>query len=467
MKSIINIFKQLSWKVKILLLVVAVLVVTSGAIVVSEQPGFCNSCHIMNTYYDNWQTSVHNEVNCLECHLQPGLMGHVKGKINGLSQAIDCLVGRVGTKPSATILDESCLRSECHSTEELITKNIDFNSIKFTHKNHMNKVVDGINTTCGICHSHFEGDEHFSVNKEVCFTCHFLRNPDTNEKLVNTSCTSCHEVPDKVIQRGLVSINHSEFVSYNASCEDSCHKKEIQMTSKIDDRVCLNCHNFTDAENILLAAKRESEATKYTGDSVELHKAHSKGHKVECFACHGKILHGQTEVTSVTDMLDCQNCHSDTHQVQRTIYATQHPMQDTPTDRVLSPMFLTHVECTGCHIEQAQKKPGALDSFGTVAKAVPQACDKCHEPGTGKQYIPFWQGKIKKLHGQVNNRLKKTMDSISYEADENKAKELKEKTTQAKELVDSVEADGSWGVHNFKYTESILLKANEIINAAQ
>ncbi len=71
------------------------------------------------------------------------------------------------------------------------------------------------------------------------------------------------------------------------------------------------------------------------------------------------------------------------------------------------------------------------------------------------------------MHGQVNNRLKKTMDSISYEADENKAKELKEKTTQAKELVDSVEADGSWGVHNFKYTESILLKANEIINAAQ
>jgi hypothetical protein len=142
-------------------------------------------------------------------------------------------------------------------------------------------------------------------------------------------------------------------------------------------------------------------------------------------------------------------------------------MQDTKTDKVLSPMFLTHVECTGCHTEQAPKKPGALDSFGKVAKAIPQACDKCHEPGTGRQYIPFWQDKIKKLHGQVNNRLKKTMDSISYETDENKAKELKDKITQAKELVDSVEADGSWGVHNFKYTESILLKANEIISETQ
>jgi hypothetical protein len=229
----------------------------------------------------------------------------------------------------------------------------------------------------------------------------------------------------------------------------------------------LNCHNFTDPEKILQADNREAEAIKYTSDSVELHKAHTHGHKVECFACHGKILHGQKEVTSVSDMLDCQMCHSDTHQVQRTIYATKHPMQETQTDRVLSPMFLTHVECTGCHIEQAQKISGALDSFGKVAKAVPRACDNCHEPGTGQQYISFWQGKIKKLHEQVNNRLEKILNSLGYETDEKKTSELKEKVAQAKELLDSVEADGSWGVHNFKYTEAILRKADEIISEVQ
>ncbi len=452
MKSLLRIIKQLNWKVKILLLAVIVLVVSSGAIVVSEQPGFCNSCHIMNNYYHNWKTSTHSEVNCLECHLQPGFMGHVKGKINGLSQAIDCMVGRVGTKPSATILDESCLRSECHSTEELLATDIDFNGVKFTHKNHIKKVVDGINITCGTCHSHFEGNEHFGVNNDACFTCHFLRDTEAGEKLVQTSCTNCHEVPNKVIQRGLVTINHFEFVSYKASCEDSCHKKEIQKTSKIDDSVCLNCHNFSKQQH---------------DDSVELHKIHSNGHKVECFACHGKILHGQTEVESVSNMLDCQSCHSDTHQVQRTIYATQHPMQDKKTDRVLSPMFLTHVECTGCHIEKEQQKPGALDSFGKVAKAVPRACDNCHEPGTGQQYISFWQGRIKKLYEQINNKLVKRLNSLDYETDGKKIIELKEKIAQAKELVDSVEADGSWGVHNFKYTEAILLKANEIIIEAQ
>ncbi len=38
---------------------------------------------------------------------------------------------------------------------------------------------------------------------------------------------------------------------------------------------------------------------------------------------------------------------------------------------------------------------------------------------------------------------------------------------QVQTLLDTVAADGSWGVHNLKYTEAILLKANDIINQSQ
>ena len=96
----------------------------AGAIVVTGQTGFCNSCHIMNPYYASWQTSGHASVNCLDCHLQPGFSGYVKGKINGLAQAVDCLVGRVGTKPNANVTDASCLRSDCHSVEEITSTTI-------------------------------------------------------------------------------------------------------------------------------------------------------------------------------------------------------------------------------------------------------------------------------------------------------------------------------------------------------
>ncbi len=449
LSSLISKLKQLNWKVKLLALAAVILVFSSGLIVVSEQPGFCNSCHIMNTFYDSWKTSSHSEVNCLDCHLQPGFVGHVKGKINGLAQAVDCTVGRVGTKPNAMIKDKSCLRSECHSTEELLTTNIDYKGIKFTHKNHIAKVVDGIRITCGTCHSHFEGDEHFNVNNDVCFTCHFLRDIETDKRLVQTSCTDCHEVPDMAIQRGLVTINHTEFVSYKASCEDSCHKKEVQKTSEVADRVCLNCHSFS---------------KEHQPDSAELHKTHTNHDKVECFACHGEVSHGQTEVTSVSVMMDCQNCHSNTHQVQRTIYATEHPMQNEKTDRVLSPMFLTHVECTGCHIEPVQRKSGILDSFGTVAKAMPRACDKCHEEGTGRQYIPFWQRKIKGLYETISQAADILEQRAELETDEQLTQEHQSKIKQVRSILESVSSDGSWGVHNFKYTEAMLLEANEVLS---
>ena len=417
----------------------------AGAIVVTGQPGFCNSCHIMNDHYDSWKSSEHSNINCLDCHLQPGFTGYIKGKINGLAQAVDCMVGRVGTKPNATVIDASCLRSECHSTEELISTNIDYGGIKFTHKNHVEKDVHGIKISCGTCHSHFEGNKHFSVNNEACFTCHFLKSNGTDNSTVQTSCTDCHEVPNKLIKRGLVTINHAEFVSYKASCEDSCHKKEIHKTTKVDDNVCLNCHSFSKDQH---------------ADSVELHKAHTSHEKVECFACHGQVSHGQTEVASISVMMDCQNCHSNTHQAQRTIYATQHPMQTQQTDRVLSPMFLTHVECTGCHIEQVAQKTGALDSLGTVAKAVPRACDNCHEQGTGQQYIPFWQNKIKAMHKEVSRKLDRLKSRQT-------TSRLKESIDQAQSILDSISSDGSWGVHNFKYTEALLRRADEIVSGAR
>jgi hypothetical protein len=445
---VFNIYKQLSWPVKILLFVVCVSFFSAGAIIVTGQPGFCNSCHIMNTFYASWQTSSHSNVNCLDCHLQPGFKGYVRGKINGLAQAVDCAVGRVGTKPSAWVQDDSCLRSECHNTEELLSDEITFLDVKFTHDKHIDTKIDGVVISCNTCHSYFEGDEHFNVNAIVCYTCHFLKNNESEQKLVETGCQDCHQVPDKVIQRGLVMVNHAEFVSYDASCEDSCHKKEVVIESKVSENSCLNCHPYSMDEQV---------------NSLELHELHSHGEKIECFACHGKVLHGQTMVASLSSMMDCQNCHSDTHQVQRTVYSAQPEIHQGDSDKILSPMFLTHVECTGCHIERTQKEFGVLDSLGTVAKAVPRACDTCHEQGTGDKYIPFWQKQIKELHESVSEKVDLLAERAKLEANKQLAQELNEKVKQAREVLDSVVLDGSWGVHNFKYTEAMLRQAGEMV----
>jgi len=416
---------------------------------VTSQSSFCNSCHIMNDYYASWERSTHSEVECLKCHLQPGFANYMVGKINGLAQSVDCLVGRVGTKAEATVFDVSCLRSDCHSTEKLLEEDLSFGSVKFTHKGHIQQTINGIHVTCGTCHNHIGGDEHFSVNKEVCYTCHFTRSADANSGLVQTQCLDCHNVPEGIIDRGLVTIDHQEFVSYGASCEDSCHKRQIEHISQVSDEACLHCHTF---------------GTNDEETSEQLHAYHAEKEKVECFACHGKIVHGPDKTSSVATMINCENCHSNTHGAQKTIFsADQKMLHGQSNEKVLSPMFLTHVECTGCHIESSASETAAIDSLGTVARAVPRACDTCHEPGTGDRYIPFWQKNIKELYQQVLQEADSVEKRIALGGGGN-VKADAQRLGEVRSILESVRSDGSWGVHNLKYTEAMLLKAKALLN---
>jgi len=445
--------KKKWWKLsrkKALLLVLLVLILSSsGFMVVSSRPGFCNSCHIMKPYYASWQTSTHSEVNCLDCHIQPGFVGLIKGKINGMAQAIDCMVGRMGTKPNASVSDESCLREGCHSVEDLNQGPVEYKKFRFTHKGHLNAQVDGIKITCGICHSHHEGQEHFRVNPQSCFQCHFLKSPDSEKRLVETKCQSCHEVPREPVKRGMVEVDHKEFVDFEASCEGSCHKKQIIKESAVEKSVCLNCHDFRKSENT---------------NAYEMHTVHSNGHKVECFACHGEINHTSSQGVALAVMLDCQNCHSNTHEVQRLIYsALDRPNPEKP-HRILSPMFMTHVECKGCHIEPTEIHPGVLDSLGTVAKATPEACNHCHGGGYGNLFVPSWQKQTKQLFDKVSTQVERYEQKIANTTEKSQAERMTERAKQARLILEAVVNDGSWGVHNLKYTERMLLKAKNLVS---
>jgi len=452
-KSGVQKVRRLSLVGKLGLVALFLMLAITGSVAVTERPQFCNSCHIMNSYYKSWKVSSHHMENCLDCHLVPGVAGHVRGKINGLAQLVDCVMDRYGTKPNATVQDVSCLRDGCHSIAALATKPLTHGKTKFAHEKHLSKEVDGIKISCTTCHSHFEGDEHFKVNTEACFTCHFLKNNKDNKRLVNTQCKSCHEVPKEVIKRDFIEINHTDFISYGANCDDSCHVKQIQKSTEVSPSVCLSCHTYRNDN-------------KY--DGAQLHAMHSNGHKVECFDCHGEISHKAISGGMVAAMPDCSKCHSNTHQLQSSMYSAQNGSPHTKGDLILSPMFLTHVDCTGCHIERVASKPDNIGSKEMVTKAVPKACDKCHEAGTGQKYIPFWQDTIKKLYEQVNGRLEK-VEKVHAQlvADGKTSTDYDEKVHQAKLLLESVANDGSWGVHNFKYTESVLLKANTLLTDLQ
>jgi hypothetical protein len=477
--------------------------ISFAGMVVTSQNWFCNSCHTMNSYYDSWQASTHKEVACVECHISPGLDNFMMAKLNGLGQLVDDLLGRTTGKPSASVTDFSCTRSGCHDLEKVRTTSKLKGRYFFKHSNHLDLEYKGITTHCTTCHSHVKGTEHFEVNTNACVACHLtaksLRMPvvpvksayiknvsltsepttmphirtepilssKSAEKTATRECKKCHAPPEKPVEYRGLKILHSEYVSYGASCE-SCHHFVTARRQPVTNAHCFGCHDFG-RERI---------------ESVDkLHHEHSSGgHKVECFSCHGVIKHGAVAEAMRMDRFDCRSCHLNQHNIQQTTYRIQQPFtavgtstrpvtsrpvasQPTTMSRptttqpaasqpgisvAVTPMFMAHVDCTGCHVKprdlRARPRSGAM-----VTAAVPEACDTCHKPGLGQQMIPLWQRNTRQLHKGVSEVLAALPPS--------KDPRVVELTKNAQTLLDLVRLDGSWGVHNPRYTQELLKQA--------
>ena len=55
----------------------------------TETADFCGRCHTMGPELKAYEMSPHREVACAECHVEPGVGGWVKAKINGTRQLIE------------------------------------------------------------------------------------------------------------------------------------------------------------------------------------------------------------------------------------------------------------------------------------------------------------------------------------------------------------------------------------------
>ena len=102
------------------------LVVGAGgltAVHFSETAGFCGMCHTMNPQLAAYAISPHRDVKCGECHVEPGLAGLVKAKLNGTKELKALIMNNYPTPiepPDHAKLPntkDTCLK--CHSLEKL------------------------------------------------------------------------------------------------------------------------------------------------------------------------------------------------------------------------------------------------------------------------------------------------------------------------------------------------------------
>lgn len=439
-----------------------------ASVEVSSQSWFCNSCHIMEPYYSSWKVSSHKNVKCVECHIEPGTKNFIAAKLNGAGQVVDDVLNRTSHKPSASVGVMSCTRSGCHTTETLVSKKIDTGVFRFDHSKHLGEKHLGVEITCTTCHSHVKGDAHFQVNTDVCITCHLVdRSPamaqrpagtggasiqlvvrhnggahkdEHGEKVPPANCTACHEAPKGTIEFGGMKFEHEQFLSFGATCE-SCHAGVTATPPAIEDGRCLECHTFG-VEKVV--------------DSREMHKVHTLGkHKIECSSCHGSVKHGLAMQTSSLENFECGRCHMDQHSVQRGNYfnaAAAH----AGAKEVANPMFVAHVDCTGCHTRprELESKPG---SGAMVLAADAASCDRCHQEGFGARMIPLWQKSTRTLYDQIE------ADANAREKSGGDASVL----AKVRGLLNTVKVDGSWGVHNPKRTQALLEEARDALRGTR
>jgi nitrate/TMAO reductase-like tetraheme cytochrome c subunit len=470
----------------------------SGASVkLTSKASFCKSCHLMESYHASWTMDAHNKIECVKCHIAPGVEHMIHAKLDGLAQMVNNSLGRAATRPSAHVSDDSCLRSGCHVTSELGRSQREDRSYLFDHQAHLGLEYMGFAIHCTTCHSYVRGDVHFEVNTNACLTCHLVESPGSrklqvapdlsehqaahppvlakngangkNGKVLRTAagpasaeCQTCHNAPAEPISYGGLIVNHSEYLEYGASCT-SCHQGVTAKPQPVEDSRCLSCHGFGMERKL---------------DTKELHRVHAEArHKVQCFNCHGLIQHGPQVQAAMSKELDCRGCHDNSHSLQRSAYMRQEPAphaahvpghtgQTTIENMPVSPMFMAHVSCTGCHVETEASR--ASPHNGTsVARASAAACDTCHRPGLGERTIPLWQRTTRDLYQEVQDLFP------SAERRAAASPEVAALLLEAEQFLELVRLDGSWGVHNPRYTQRLLedarskvLEARVLMNGA-
>lgn len=238
------------------------------SIIYTERPQFCITCHIMDPYYASWEESTHQEVNCIECHYEPGLKAHVVGKINGLVEVAQYLTNRYSEKPTAKVSDASCLRPGCHTKENLLSRKLKFgNKVEFQHRTHLGRLTADIELRCTSCHSQLTHDKHIEVDRNTCFICHFKNlSPDD----LYSQCLKCHNLT-------VESTEHKGYVEAGLACIE-CHTDVTIGDGKVSRQVCYFCH--ADKDKIIQIK-----------DKKLMHKAHIYENKIDCISCHDFIKH--------------------------------------------------------------------------------------------------------------------------------------------------------------------------------
>ncbi|MBZ0251746.1 MAG: NapC/NirT family cytochrome c [Candidatus Methylomirabilis sp.] len=413
-----------------------------GTFYYTNQPQFCASCHIMDPYYDSWKESTHAEAaTCVQCHYAPHEADTIRGKMHGVRQAVQYVMGIRSVRPFANIADASCL--ECHPTTELAKPVMLPTGREFDHLKHLEVQERGQILKCASCHTQIMENKHIEVDPNPCFICHF-KNKEKQLAEGREICITCHapDMVEEVTHAGLT-FDHAEYAGRDTAACTSCHQSVVHGEGKVNRVRCLVCHT-------------KPGDTRPTEEMVpELHRKHIQTQQTACVKCHDPIEH--YESSSVATHLQgtmCAHCHAGMHEVVSAFYLGQgaQGVPDTPTD-----MSRANVSCEGCHAVavMAATNGGASRPGNPGTRGVEAQCLACH----GEDYEGFLddrKGDVEEYLERGREALARAEAALKAKAHLASAEEAAEAESALKTARENFALVEQAGFHNVDYAEKII-----------
>src|SRR5574341_944427 len=291
-------------------LVVLVLVLNFAVSQVAQRSSFCANCHYMAPYLEQWKTSTHAAVDCVQCHPY--------GSAAVAASTIRYLSGAYNPRPRAEVDDKSCLAAGCHEQRLLKAQESFRGRIRFDHQVHLKTRPRGIQLRCTSCHSQIVQKGHVAVTEQVCYTCHF-KGAGAGQAV--TGCETCHGKPKKLVEHAGFSFSHESYLKLGVACSQ-CHVQVVTGDASVAKERCAAWH-IGRVEPLEVQCEschiRQHNLRKlmYIGTGGKLipdQPSRMFAAQVSCTGCHihvtekGAVLSHEARTTAQREA--CVTCHS-------------------------------------------------------------------------------------------------------------------------------------------------------------
>jgi nitrate/TMAO reductase-like tetraheme cytochrome c subunit len=340
----------------------------------TSSSGFCSSCHEMKPQYFTWKASSHAQVDCVNCHTEPGVKQTTKDKA-------ELIVSALGSKDDSNVapirMTKEIPNSTCEKCHNIYNREFSVSGdIIIPHDKHNDEEIECTQCHTGIAHGKITdremtfktdydkwdaelgkaamADMKFSKpDMDTCIDCHKSRN-------ISTECSTCHSsgmVPESHEVAGFKTKNHGNLAKAELSDCNFCHGP--MSTSKLEgyeDTSTLDKYLKTESKQ---SHKDERTYAKENSFCLDCHNKRPESHRDSFFSTHGtRASENEQKCYTCHDpnrtqpdgnnTVNCISCHQMKHQNK---WRENHPV---PVGNVTKPQetcYKCHVKktCTNCH----------------------------------------------------------------------------------------------------------------------